>query len=148
MLALPIRHSSGVPPHRARRLGTALTGNFPQVVSGRGTQNYLCLYHCSPRKAHTPIFEAAVTLWETHEGSRTHGNQGGLGWGQMFALWAIVFLSLPIFYFYIKKNTSWNALNLFGCDTNVGHKDLGMFPGVQSLLMWSKNKETFCWKLI
>jgi len=38
-----LSHSSGVPPRRARRLGTALTGNFPQVFSGRGTQAYLCL---------------------------------------------------------------------------------------------------------
>lgn len=35
--------SSSVPQHRAKHLGTTPTGNFPQVVSGWGTQAYLCL---------------------------------------------------------------------------------------------------------
>lgn len=57
---LCLSHSSGVLPRRARRLGTALTGNFPQVVSGRGTQAYLCL---CPRSA---SFSADPALSQAH----------------------------------------------------------------------------------
>lgn len=38
-----IQPSVSAPPRTLRHLGSPLTGNFPQVNSGGGTQTYLCL---------------------------------------------------------------------------------------------------------
>lgn len=71
-----LTHSSrGVPPRRARHLGTALTGNFPQVDSGRGTQAYLCLCpnsFCLPLCRPCPLSSTNTHTHTLYLSSHTH----------------------------------------------------------------------------